>query len=61
MEEKHCGWRNQPGQSTEGWICDCPAVGSDRRIQGLWVAKGTGKVVWGLLKRSEDKDAEFVL
>lgn len=23
--------------------------------------KGTGKVVWGLLKCSEDKDAEFVL
>lgn len=57
MEEKHCGYLGK----AEGWIRDCPAVGSDRRAPGLWVTKRTGKVVWGLLKRSEDKDAEFVL
>lgn len=45
----------------EGRIRDCPAVGSDRRAQGLWVTEGTGKAVWGLLKHSEDKDAAFVL
>lgn len=58
MEERHRGQRKQSGQSTQTWQATVQPSGIAEGCRD-WIAKGSKKVVWGLLESLKDKVAEF--